>query len=494
MNHLSSKDLACAVVGFALGWYFFPPGFVAAFFSPERSVEYQLWTVGLLLCLAAFGIAAAALHRRADRLFQGGLRLGTLLFVEVSTLTGYALLYASNALAQPVAEVSLAASVPLVASGYTTLALAWACTLARTVPAQAVPVVLVGVLLYAVLSLLGLGTAVPGIVPNVLAPCISGILWFAVRPTAAEPAPVKKGSSPAVLRSLPWIQLGLIALFLFGGRIIVGLFFDYSLETRQGELLMRDALIGLVMLFMLVRLRRVADPLDRVHDSWMPVALVFLAGALMQLVFGDRANALGCGVVNAMLCCFECISYLMLVQFVQEHDAPPVLTFGLWLVALKTFPLFVQRCVAAPLATRFELSGDELALPIAFVVMATIAGTLAYTNRKGNRTAPDASGTPSPEPAAPAAPPADRFDRLCASAGLTPRERDIALLIVRGNSQKKIAELLGLSYSTVQSYTKGIYPKMGVHSKQELVDLAAETARRATPPATPGQSPSGSRP
>lgn len=61
--------------------------------------------------------------------------------------------------------------------------------------------------------------------------------------------------------------------------------------------------------------------------------------------------------------------------------------------------------------------------------------------------------------------------------GLTQREFEIVELLSRGYSQKKIAELLVLSVGSVQSYSKAAYRKLGVHSKQEVIDLVAEERR-----------------
>lgn len=59
-----------------------------------------------------------------------------------------------------------------------------------------------------------------------------------------------------------------------------------------------------------------------------------------------------------------------------------------------------------------------------------------------------------------------------ASSGLTEREERVASLLAEGNSQKRIAELMGVSIGTVQTHVKAVYRKLGVHSKQELIDLA----------------------
>lgn len=52
------------------------------------------------------------------------------------------------------------------------------------------------------------------------------------------------------------------------------------------------------------------------------------------------------------------------------------------------------------------------------------------------------------------------------------------LLLSEGHSQKRIAELLVLSLSSVQTYSKRIYRKLDVHSKQEVIDLVASANGR----------------
>lgn len=52
---------------------------------------------------------------------------------------------------------------------------------------------------------------------------------------------------------------------------------------------------------------------------------------------------------------------------------------------------------------------------------------------------------------------------------LTPRENSILQLIARGGSYAKVANVLGLSVSTVQTHAKNIYAKLSVHSRGEAV-------------------------
>ena len=77
-----------------------------------------------------------------------------------------------------------------------------------------------------------------------------------------------------------------------------------------------------------------------------------------------------------------------------------------------------------------------------------------------------------PVPAVPEpAPDARRLAHLAAEAGLTQTEEQIALLAVRGRSRAVIARELGYSANTVRNYTHTLYSKLGIHSKQELIDL-----------------------
>lgn len=59
---------------------------------------------------------------------------------------------------------------------------------------------------------------------------------------------------------------------------------------------------------------------------------------------------------------------------------------------------------------------------------------------------------------------------IAEECGLTKRESEILELLSRGRSGTFIAERLYLSPNTVKSYTRDVYAKIGVHSKQELID------------------------
>jgi DNA-binding NarL/FixJ family response regulator len=52
--------------------------------------------------------------------------------------------------------------------------------------------------------------------------------------------------------------------------------------------------------------------------------------------------------------------------------------------------------------------------------------------------------------------------------GLSPREREICLLLLQGHSIKQIGYELHISFDTVNSHYRSLYRKLGISSKAEL--------------------------
>lgn len=76
---------------------------------------------------------------------------------------------------------------------------------------------------------------------------------------------------------------------------------------------------------------------------------------------------------------------------------------------------------------------------------------------------------------------ADRFallesacETVGAEHGLTSREVEILQLVCRGRSKRYIAEHLAISENTVRWHAKNLYAKLGVNSREELLDLVEQ--------------------
>lgn len=63
------------------------------------------------------------------------------------------------------------------------------------------------------------------------------------------------------------------------------------------------------------------------------------------------------------------------------------------------------------------------------------------------------------------------------SYGLTERECEVIHMLMSGRSASAAAKELYLSANTVKTHTRSIYRKLGVHNRQEMIDLVAESLR-----------------
>lgn len=63
--------------------------------------------------------------------------------------------------------------------------------------------------------------------------------------------------------------------------------------------------------------------------------------------------------------------------------------------------------------------------------------------------------------------------------GLTEREAEVMVLLAKGRTRARIQEELYLSSGTVATHARHIYQKVGVHSKQELLDVIESAGERS---------------
>lgn len=67
------------------------------------------------------------------------------------------------------------------------------------------------------------------------------------------------------------------------------------------------------------------------------------------------------------------------------------------------------------------------------------------------------------------------FERL---AMLTPRERDLFLILLEGYTLKQAAQQLSVKYSTANTHVTGIYKKLNVNSRAELIIRYRDAVKR----------------
>lgn len=215
----------------------------------------------------------------------------------------------------------------------------------------------------------------------------------------------------------------------------------------------------------------------QVPRLWLGIAAGLFSGILFAMVFlyyGERSSQLN--AMSASIRCLQILFFIVLLLMVYQHRQSAVTVFARWFVPIEVLANVVCYYAAAPLvqAVGGELEAwiDPLAFAVGILLAAALLVSLAvFMASDSMRTISfvrHQSGFGEPKPPDPRE---LRCARLAVAVGLTQREQDVLYYLSMGHSAKKVAETLFVSYETVRTHTTNLYRKLGVHSKQELIDL-----------------------
>ncbi|NTW29582.1 MAG: hypothetical protein HGA39_09525 [Coriobacteriia bacterium] len=358
---------------------------------------------------------------------------------------------------------------------YTTLTFAWASTLVRVDNKAAFICIAVSFLLSAVLSLGTFSRTQPIRTIYVLFSLVSlagsALLWYHSPPKDAY----KPSFSFGLLRKLPLGLLGVLALFVLGGRLIQGLVIqgNFTLAERVETTVI---ILG-VVLFSILLLRRKAGHAPRIQPSWILLVILFLLAAFSVVLLDaldSRLLRMGLGIVVAGVDCFEIVIWIVLCNEVHKNQLSSVLVFGPSLVAVKVVPTLLNRYFIPGLARSLEPSATEyLSVFITATVVILVSAVLLFLSSPASRKRHVNFGED----------PQSRRDMcmtIAKRAGLTGRETEIMFLISQGHSFKRMANMLFLVPGTVRGHSQSIYRKLGINTKQELIDLVDERQTEAS--------------
>lgn len=205
-------------------------------------------------------------------------------------------------------------------------------------------------------------------------------------------------------------------------------------------------------------------------DLWMLVLVVIATGLLVVELLGGVAA----DVANAFFSAAQMIMYLFLLLAIcdvaQREGIASDVAFGLG------YPIYSVPMMLAALA-RPSLTWDDKGLSL-LVVYALLICVAVPLRRRATGDAALFAGLSATLPAG-----ADALSGQLASMadayGLTERERDVARLYAQGRSRSYIASELCISENTVRDHVAHIYKKMGIHNKQEFIDVLRGVAPKA---------------
>lgn len=199
----------------------------------------------------------------------------------------------------------------------------------------------------------------------------------------------------------------------------------------------------------------------------MPPLLVF--AFMFMLAFGDVAKLIALCIITIVFSIYLAFGLVALVEHVRICDLAPLRTYG------------KARCIdyagfVLGLACGFAVQGLS-ARYASFLVLAIAAAICMLALISHKPRFPEA-GMERDQGMA------EKDARMiwrqrCQAVGerykLSDRQQEVLFLMAQGRNAKYIESALVISLSTVQTHIRNIYRKLGVHSRQELLDLIEET-------------------
>lgn len=245
--------------------------------------------------------------------------------------------------------------------------------------------------------------------------------------------------------------------------ILSGFFFGAKAGPMSGFYsLLGTFVAAAIFCVVTVFVARMTD-IERLYRYLFPVLLVLVV--VLPLLQGEGPSALLQGMLVLI---YDFISFSALYFVLRQLRSSGLSTYvlGGTVTALIRTSQLVFGAIGYVLGVPSCFGDSSLYWVVVIAVVYGLSMLLLFLSRRRPRFLKEQVVVMSAE---------DRFARraqeLKGECRLTPRETEIMLHLARGRSAAVIAEELVCSPATVRTHTKSIYAKLGVHSKQELIDL-----------------------
>lgn len=174
-------------------------------------------------------------------------------------------------------------------------------------------------------------------------------------------------------------------------------------------------------------------------------------------LFSDLASLVSYSALTMIL-------WIMTVRIVGRYSLPAQFVLGLGL-GVYYGGMLIGEFSGALYASFFVLTQKALSVFTLICVCLVFFGYLFLFNEQAMDKLLNERGKQGPKRFA------QRCDEVSKAYGLSPREEEIMMLVVKGRSNPRIQETLGLTAGTVNSHLSHLYRKLNVHDKQSLIDL-----------------------
>lgn len=297
-------------------------------------------------------------------------------------------------------------------------------------------------------------------------PLLSAVaLAVASEHAPAPPQAVAEGSKPR-----PLVKQTAVLVIL--ASVLVGLHtmgvVNYS-DSHSDNRYWTSLAVGVLFLLCVVIAERRPGAQAAV---WGVVLVLLFAGVLSTLALGEAWHEAGADVIVIGRLLLWILYWVLLVESAQDGRGDAVVLVGLFFLVLRSLSLILTDAISAAI--------EALSLGNSFIDIATLVAATGFLAIAflfiGLHGAAGRGAETTASPAPPSAPDTQVAREtacrdLARTCGLTEREANVLVLLSQGHTMKKVGDKLFISLDTTKTHARSLYRKLGVHSKQELIDL-----------------------
>lgn len=266
----------------------------------------------------------------------------------------------------------------------------------------------------------------------------------------------------------------IVALFILLASVLIGAFGGITPGDEDG-LLRRHVITGIFSLA-LIALMYVASRRPRLRlMTWGVTLLLVFAGVFLVIASNGRLSASGLDVLVMARLLIWIMLWMLLVETARRQRLDITSVLAVFYVAIRGVSCLVTDTLdffglPAILAPSGNPNGVALAVTLALIGCSFVIVGYATGTRYGREFG-------MPQPAVRAVTAGEGRHEACVQLGeeegLTERELAVLECLSQGHTLKHIADEQFVSLNTINTHVRGIYRKLGCHSKQEVIDLVA---------------------
>ncbi len=474
------------VIGLAFYWPLFRRNFFSAFFTMTpthadlETVAHVAFFVGVVLvCLIAL-----AMRSRLDRLFKSH-AMPVVVALIIGCLSGLVML--GGDLFAPSLGWLMPVCSALSFVGVIALTFSWATVLPSKDTRTTMLYLVISFSLSYIASLPAyLFSSMAEVLPYIF-PLISGVFCVVCMRRHAQQSTILREESlrqesfsqPSQIRNM----VILLVVFLLVRSFIRGFIGSDALEVAgfEGEASLGTAAISFALSIVIAIVIHIVNRKELVFSvAWSILAVMLFAGffvvaGLSQFEFATQITIILMAPAGVLLSLFL---WIVLICMPEHKPETSVIVPSVIFILVEAASWFTSDFLT--LLTEnllgFSLSDYVGLLSLLATLILIIAALVFFNALASPRITADENSAREENDGMSANERA--LQEIINQYQLTEREAEVLSLIAQGHSYKKVAEIMYVSQSTIQTHATNLYRKLGVHSKQEVIDLINKTAER----------------